>query len=81
MDAAIRPSPGAREAFRQQAGARAMSKSADSVSAPYPAAHGAARQPAYGEDARSYDRKTGAFQAYRQAIVGRSEERRVGKEC
>ena len=47
-----------------------MSKSADSVSAAHPAAHGAARQPAYSEDARSYDRKTGAFQAYRQAIAG-----------
>ena len=47
-----------------------MSKSADSVSAAHPAAHRAARQPAYSEDARSYDRKTGAFQAYRQAIVG-----------
>ena len=34
------------------------------------AAHGATRQPAYSEDARSYDRKTGAFQAYRRAIVG-----------
>ena len=47
-----------------------MSKSADSASAAYPAAHGAARQPAYSEDARSYDRRTGAFQVYRQAIVG-----------
>jgi SAM-dependent methyltransferase len=47
-----------------------MSKSADSVSAAYPAAHGAARQPAYSEDARSYDHRTSAFQAYRQAIVG-----------
>jgi SAM-dependent methyltransferase len=27
------------------------------------------RPPAYGEDARSYDRRTGAFQAYREAIV------------
>ncbi len=27
------------------------------------------RQPAYSEDARSYDRRTGAFQAYRKAIV------------
>jgi demethylmenaquinone methyltransferase/2-methoxy-6-polyprenyl-1,4-benzoquinol methylase len=46
-----------------------MSKSADSVSAAHPAAHGAARQPAYSQDARSYDRRTVAFQAYRQAIV------------
>ena len=53
-----------------------MSKSADSVSAAHPAAHGAARQPAYSEDARSYDRKTGAFQAYRQAIVGALPVRR-----
>lgn len=27
------------------------------------------RQPAYGEQARSYDQKTGAFQSYRQAII------------
>jgi SAM-dependent methyltransferase len=47
-----------------------MNKSADSASAAHRAAHGAGRQPAYSQDARSYDRKTGAFQAYRQAIVG-----------
>jgi ubiquinone/menaquinone biosynthesis C-methylase UbiE len=47
-----------------------MSKSADSASAAHPLAQGAARQPAYSEDARSYDHRTGAFQAYRQAIVG-----------
>ena len=29
----------------------------------------AGRQPAYGEHARSYDRDTGAFQTYRQAVV------------
>ena len=28
-----------------------------------------ARQPAYSEQARSYDRRTGAFQGYRRAIV------------
>ncbi len=29
----------------------------------------AARQPAYGERARSYDQKTGAFQSYRRAVI------------
>jgi len=29
----------------------------------------AGRQPAYGELARSYDRDTGMFQPYRQALV------------
>ena len=33
------------------------------------AAHAPARQPAYGEHARSYDRDTSAFQPYRRAIV------------
>lgn len=47
-----------------------MNKSADSASAAHPLAQRVPRQPAYSEDARSYDRRTGAFQAYRQAIVG-----------
>jgi len=46
-----------------------MSKSADSASAAHPLAQRVPRQPAYSEDARSYDRRTGAFPAYRQAIV------------
>jgi demethylmenaquinone methyltransferase/2-methoxy-6-polyprenyl-1,4-benzoquinol methylase len=46
-----------------------MNKSAGSAVAALPPAQGVARQPAYSEDARSYDRRTGAFQAYRQAIV------------
>ena len=46
-----------------------MNKSADFALAAYPQAQGAARQPAYSEDAGSYDRRTAAFQAYRQAIV------------
>ena len=53
-----------------------MNKSADSASAAHPPAHGVARQPAYSEDARSYDRRTGAFQAYRQAIVATLPVRR-----
>lgn len=40
--------------------------SAPAVSAP---ARGVARQPAYCEHARSYDRRTGAFQGYRRAVV------------
>ena len=47
-----------------------MNKSADSASAAHPLARVVARQPAYSEDARSYDHRTSAFQAYRQAIVG-----------
>jgi len=46
-----------------------MNKSADSALAEHPQARGLPRQPAYSEEARSYDRRTGAFQAYRQAIV------------
>ena len=46
-----------------------MNKSADSASAAHTLAQRVPRQPAYSEDARSYDRRTGAFQAYRQAIV------------
>jgi demethylmenaquinone methyltransferase/2-methoxy-6-polyprenyl-1,4-benzoquinol methylase len=46
-----------------------MNKLADSALAAHTPAQGVARQPAYSEEARSYDRRTGAFQAYRQAIV------------
>jgi trans-aconitate methyltransferase len=46
-----------------------MNKTAGSAFAALPPVQGVARQPAYSEDARSYDRRTGAFQAYRQAIV------------
>ena len=46
-----------------------MNKLADFALAEYPQAQGAARQPAYSEDARSYDRRTAAFQAYRQTVV------------
>jgi demethylmenaquinone methyltransferase/2-methoxy-6-polyprenyl-1,4-benzoquinol methylase len=53
-----------------------MSKPADSASAAHPAAHGAARQSVYSEDARSYDRKTGAFHDYRQEIVATLPVRR-----
>jgi demethylmenaquinone methyltransferase/2-methoxy-6-polyprenyl-1,4-benzoquinol methylase len=53
-----------------------MNKSADSAPDTYSPAHGAARQPAYSQDAPSYDRRTGAFQAYRQAIVGALPVRR-----
>ena len=42
---------------------------ADSASAAHPLAQGLPRQPAYSEDARSYDRGTGAFESYRRAIV------------
>ena len=43
----------------------------DSTSAPaaQPPASGVVRQPAYSEDARSYDRMTGAYQDFRRAIV------------
>jgi SAM-dependent methyltransferase len=47
-----------------------MNKSAYSASAAHPPAQRVARQLAYSQDARSYDHRTGAFQAYRQAIVG-----------
>jgi SAM-dependent methyltransferase len=53
-----------------------MNKSADFASAANPLAQRVPRQPAYGQDARSYDRRTGAFQAYRQAIVGALPVRR-----
>jgi demethylmenaquinone methyltransferase/2-methoxy-6-polyprenyl-1,4-benzoquinol methylase len=46
-----------------------MNKSADSALAAYPLAQRIPRQPAYSEDACSYDARTAAFQAYRQAIV------------
>jgi SAM-dependent methyltransferase len=46
-----------------------MNKSEDFALAAYPQAQGAARQPAYSEDARIYDQRTTAFQGYRQAIV------------
>jgi SAM-dependent methyltransferase len=47
-------------------------RSANGPGPPPPPAprRGAPRQPAYSQDARSYDHRTGAFQAYRQAIVG-----------
>jgi SAM-dependent methyltransferase len=53
-----------------------VNKSADTASAAHPLAQRVPRQPAYSEDARSYDRRTGAFQAYRQAIVGALPVRR-----
>jgi SAM-dependent methyltransferase len=54
-----------------------MNKSAGSALAAHlpaqrtapPPAQEAARQPAYCEDAHSYDQRTSAFQAYRQAVV------------
>jgi len=46
-----------------------MNKSADSALAAYPLAQRIPRQAAYSEDACSYDQRTAAFQAYRQAIV------------
>ncbi len=46
-----------------------MSKPRSSRPATHPAAGPAARQTAYSEHARSYDRKTGAFQRYRDTIV------------
>jgi hypothetical protein len=70
MDGATRISTGTRKTFRQEARRGAMNKSADSASAANPLAHGVPRQPAYSQDARSYDHRTSAFQAYRQAIVG-----------
>jgi SAM-dependent methyltransferase len=57
-------------------GRGAMNKSADSVSAAHPLIQRIPRQPAYSDDARSYDRRTGAFQAYRQAIVAALPVRR-----
>ena len=46
-----------------------MSKSRTSAPAARPPARQAARIPAYHEHARCYERDTGAFQPYRQAIV------------
>jgi trans-aconitate methyltransferase len=46
-----------------------MSESPDSAPAVSAPARGAARQPAYCGHARSYDRRTGAFQGYRRAVV------------
>ena len=46
-----------------------MSKPRTSRPAAHPAARPAARQPAYSEHARSYERRTGAFQRYRNTIV------------
>src|SRR5260370_34892321 len=46
-----------------------MNKSADTAVAAHLPAQGAARQPAYSEEARPYDRRPGAFQGYRRAVV------------
>ena len=46
-----------------------MSQSPDSVPAADAPDREAARQPAYREHARSYDRRTSAFEGYRQAVV------------
>lgn len=46
-----------------------MSESPESGPAGRRPARGAARQPAYREHARSYDRRTSAFQDYRRAVV------------
>ena len=46
-----------------------MSKSPTSAAAAHPPARRAELQPAYREHASSYNRNTGAFQSYRQAIV------------
>jgi SAM-dependent methyltransferase len=53
-----------------------MNKSADSTSGAHPPAQRIPRQPAYSEDARSYDRRTGAFESYRRAIVAALPVRR-----
>ena len=45
-----------------------MSRSPSSARSAHPSAP-VARQPAYGEQARSYNRKTGPFQQYRRAVV------------
>jgi SAM-dependent methyltransferase len=76
MDAATRISAGTCKTFRQEARRGAMNKSADSASAGNPLAQGVTRQPTYSQDARSYDHRTGAFQAYRQAVVGALPVRR-----
>jgi len=46
-----------------------MNKSPNSAAAAHPPARPAARQPAYGKQARSYDQRTGAFHSYRRALV------------
>ena len=46
-----------------------MSKSPEFAAAAEPSARRATCQPAYREHARSYDRQTGAFGRYRQAVV------------
>ena len=46
-----------------------MSESPNSGPAAHPPARGVARQPAYSEHARSYERRTGVFQGYRRAVV------------
>ena len=46
-----------------------MSKSPEFAAAADPSARRAAFQPAYSEHARSYDRQTGGFRRYRQAVV------------
>ena len=46
-----------------------MSESPNSVPTVSASARRAARQPAYCEHARSYDRRTGVFQGYRRAVV------------
>ena len=46
-----------------------MNTSPESAAAAHPPPRRAGRQPAYREHARSYERQTGAFQRYRQAVV------------
>ena len=46
-----------------------MSKTSASGSDVHRLDRRAAQQPAYGEQARSYDQRTGAFQSYRRAII------------
>ena len=46
-----------------------MSKTRTSGAAAHRLDRRAARQPAYGEQARSYDQRTGAFQSYRRAVI------------
>ncbi len=46
-----------------------MSESPNSMPAVSASARGGAWQPAYCEQARSYDRRTGVFQGYRRAVV------------
>ena len=55
---------------RQQQHEKVMSRSRTTASPAHPPARqAAARIPAYSEHARSYERDTGAFQPYREAIV------------